>query len=273
MRNSLYAKRKEYDVTECSIGLGGNLANTAKCFEDALSNLTDCGVRVCRVSSTVRTQAMGEAAGDDFLNAVAVLETPLPPDEVLTLLHATEHKLGRLRTVHWGPRPVDLDLLLYAEESTDCETLVLPHPGLWYRRFVLQPHAEIAGDWMHPLLGESVQSLFERLQQEPLMLNIVDRDDFSYSLERMKSQLRREFSLARFRLRSTTAHEPTDLKAFARIELTWQSATDHERTQPPNHADRTITVAIDRSAGVETQVLAAVRNLLTAALGTVVAPS
>ena len=260
-------------MTECSIGLGGNHSGSGKYFEDALSQLSVCGVQICRVSWTLRTQAMGESAGEDFLNAVAILETTLPPDELLALLHKTEKQLGRQRTVHWGPRPVDLDLLLYAQESTDSETLVLPHPGLWYRRFVLQPHAEIAGDWIHPLLGETAQRLFERLQQQPLVLSIRNQTGKKFSLEHLESQLSTEFSRGRFRLRSAALNEPHDEEVFVRIEVTRQTIDDHERTQPRNHADRTITVATDRSLNLESQVLSAVRNLLTASLGTVVLPT
>ncbi len=259
-------------MTECSIGLGGNLAGTAKRFEDALSRLSDCGVRICRVSRTIRTQAMGESAGDDFLNAVAILETTLSPHELLALLHTTEKRLGRQRTVHWGPRPVDLDLLLYAKESTDSEMLVLPHPGLWYRRFVLQPHAEIAGHWVHPLLDQTVQQLLDWLQQEPLVLHILNQTKTQISLEHIESQLSREFSTERFRLRPTTQNEPHSEEPFVRIEITRRSADEHERTQPRNHADRKVRVATDRSLNAESQVLSAVRNVLTAALGTVVLP-
>ncbi|MDG2129132.1 MAG: 2-amino-4-hydroxy-6-hydroxymethyldihydropteridine diphosphokinase [Fuerstiella sp.] len=256
-------------MIKCSIGLGGNHPGTAKCFEDALSQLNDRGVRVCRVSRTFRTQAMGESAGDDFLNAVAILETTLSSRELLTLLQATELRLGRRRTVHWGPRRVDLDLLMYAEESTDCETLVLPHPGLWYRRFVLQPHAQIAGDWIHPVLGESIQSLFDRLQKKPLILNIVNRNDITTSLERMTSKLHNEFSAERFRLRQTSPDEPCDEPAFARIDVIQQSVADQRRTQPANGTERTITLATVPTVDIEKQVLTALRDFLTAAIGTV----
>ena len=268
MRNSLFAERKENSVAECSIGLGGNLGNTAKCFDDALSRLSDCGVRICRVSRTIVTRAMGASAGGDFHNAVAVLDTTVSPDELLTLLHTTESHLGRQRTIHWGPRALDLDLLLYAEESIDSNALVLPHPGLWYRRFVLQPHAEVAGNWIHPLLGATIQRLFERQQQRPLVLDIVNHNETEFSRERIESQLSNEFPDGQFRLRSTTEIGRDDEDSFARIAVRPHDFDDAGRTQPRNHADRTVTITIDPSLEVEGQILTAVGDFLTAALGT-----
>ena len=252
-------------MAKCSIGLGGNLGNTSKYFDDALSLLSDCGVRICRVSTTIITRAMGASAGDDFQNAVAVLDTTLSPVELLTLLHATEKQLGRQRTRHWEPRAVDLDLLLYAEKSIDSNVLVLPHPGLWYRRFVLQPHAEVAGDWVHPLLGETIRCLFERLQQQPLVLNIVTQNETKFSLGPIVSQLGNEFPSERFRLQSTTVHAPHDEDSFARIEVRSHDVDDHSRTQPRNHANRTVIITTAPSLEVEGQVLTAVRDMLTAA--------
>jgi len=254
-------------VAECSIGIGGNLENTEKCFDDALSLLSDSGVHICRVSTTIITRAMGASAGGDFLNAVAILDTTLTPNELLALLHTTERHLGRQRTIHWGPRAVDLDLLLYAEESVDSDTLVLPHPGLWYRRFVLQPHAEVAGDWMHPMLNETIQCLFARLQQKPLVLDIVNQNETQFSLVRMESQLSNEFPGGRLRLRSTTVNGPHDKDSFSRIEFTPHNLDDHGRTQPRNHRNRTVTITTDPSLDVQDQILNAVRDFLTAALG------
>ncbi|MEO2019219.1 MAG: 2-amino-4-hydroxy-6-hydroxymethyldihydropteridine diphosphokinase [Fuerstiella sp.] len=254
-------------MAKCSIGLGGNLDNTASCFDDALSRLSDGGVQIVRVSTTIITRAMGVSAGGDFLNAVAVLDTTLTPNELLALLHTTERQLGRQRTVHWGPRTVDLDLLLYAEESIDSNALVLPHPALWYRRFVLQPHAEVAGEWIHPLLDETIQCLFERLHQQPLILDIVNQDETQFSLQHMESQLSKEFSRERFRLRSTTADGPHDEDGFARIEVVPHNVADRVRTQPRNHTDRTVTITTDPSLAVEGQIRTAVRDFLTAALG------
>lgn len=111
---------------------------------------------------------MGHAAGDDFLNAAAELETSLDLPEILAALQHIEARCGRVRHERWGPRPLDLDLLLHASATCATSLLTVPHPYLWYRRFVLDPLTEIAGNVVHPHLGETIQELQARLQIRPL---------------------------------------------------------------------------------------------------------
>jgi len=92
-----------------------------------------------------------------------VLETSLPPDVLLTRLQEIESRLGRTRGERWGPRTLDLDLLLFDELVLDTPQLKLPHPRMHFRRFVLQPAVEIAADMRHPLTGWTVQRLWEHL--------------------------------------------------------------------------------------------------------------
>ncbi|MBR3218317.1 MAG: 2-amino-4-hydroxy-6-hydroxymethyldihydropteridine diphosphokinase, partial [Thermoguttaceae bacterium] len=101
----------------------------------------------------------------DFLNAVGVLQTCLEPLPLLDLLLEIEQRFGRVRLVHWGPRTLDLDLLLYDDKVISAERLTVPHPLMSQRRFVLEPAAEVAADWVHPTLGKTIRELLARLDQ------------------------------------------------------------------------------------------------------------
>jgi 2-amino-4-hydroxy-6-hydroxymethyldihydropteridine diphosphokinase len=117
-------------------------------------------IKLLATSNALPTAPVGGPPGQgEFLNAAARLETSLSPDEILALLHAIEHQLGRARTVHWGPRTIDLDLLLYDDQIINTPELNVPHPLMHTRRFVLEPAAEIAAEWIHPVLKQSIADL------------------------------------------------------------------------------------------------------------------
>src|SRR5262249_14782283 len=121
------------------------------------------------VSRSLPTRSIGERAGAGFLNAAAEIDTSLPPLELLDLLQSIELALGRQRTVHWGPRTLDLDLLFYGTEVIDSPRLVVPHPAAWYRRFVLDPLVEIAPRLVHPEKQVDIHALRQRLLVRPLV--------------------------------------------------------------------------------------------------------
>lgn len=156
----------------CLIALGGNLGPVEESFRSACTLLQENGVEVEHLSSFRRTAPMGADAGQEFLNAAAVVISPLSAADLLRTLHMIEHRLGRTRTVHWGPRTIDLDLLLYGGQVIQQPDLVVPHPAMWYRRFALEPAAEIAGDMNHPTLRESVSELWHRLCRRPLIFQV-----------------------------------------------------------------------------------------------------
>jgi len=155
------------------ISLGGNLGDVAETFNCAVDFLNEDYGHVSRLSSLYSTSAVGENAGPPFLNAVAEIETFLPPGELLEGLLQIELKLGRERTVHWGPRTLDLDLLLYDDMVVDTKTLTIPHPRLWYRRFVLDPLAEVASNVVHPVRELSIAKLKRRISARPLEISFV----------------------------------------------------------------------------------------------------
>lgn len=130
--------------------------------------------RLGAVSRLYASPAWPDPADPPFVNAVAALETGLSPAALLTALHAIEAGFGRRRTREYGPRTLDLDLLDYdglVRTADASSALVLPHPGIGLRDFVLRPLAEVAPRWIHPVTGESVERLLSRLEKltaEPL---------------------------------------------------------------------------------------------------------
>ena len=156
-------------MSRCWIALGGNLGSVADTFQQAVSWLNSRDdITVVRMSSLYTTSPVGAVAGSEFLNAAAELQTTLPPSELLSTLQLLETQLGRVRSVHWGPRTLDLDLLLFDQQMLTSPTLTIPHPHLWYRRFVLDPLAEIAPEAIHCRHGLTIDQLRERLLSRPL---------------------------------------------------------------------------------------------------------
>lgn len=122
------------------------------------------GVRVAQLATITETAPIGGPPQDPFLNTVVELDTTVAPRELLAALHAIEHQLGRRRTTQrWGPRPIDLDLLLYDEQVVQDPLLCIPHPRMHERRFVLEPLAQLAPEVMHPVLQQSIAELLERV--------------------------------------------------------------------------------------------------------------
>lgn len=126
------------------IGIGSNQGDRLFHFKQALKLLNDIqGVKITRVASLYETEPVGYLEQDTFLNTAAELETILPPHELLKVLLDTEAQLGRVRTIRWGPRNIDLDLLLYGFQSIRSEQLEVPHPRILERAFVLGPLLEL----------------------------------------------------------------------------------------------------------------------------------
>ena len=146
------------------IGLGSNQGPRQETSRRALEDLgARPGVRVERVSAFVETAPAGGPPQEPYLNAAAELSTTLEPAALLAVLQAVEEVFGRERTVRWGPRTLDLDLLLYDDRVIEGPDLTVPHPLMHRRRFVLEPLCEIAPDAVHPVLRATVRELLDGL--------------------------------------------------------------------------------------------------------------
>jgi 2-amino-4-hydroxy-6-hydroxymethyldihydropteridine diphosphokinase len=153
------------------VGMGSNLGDRAGNLLMALRGMTGAGLSVARLSSVYETEPAGvEEEQPAFLNMVAELGQPLPaPEELLRLLLDVERSLGRRRPRPLAPRTLDLDLLLYGDESRDTELLTLPHPRLHQRRFVLAPLAELIPDARHPTLDTTFARLLAATPARPFV--------------------------------------------------------------------------------------------------------
>ncbi|HEX7047099.1 MAG TPA: 2-amino-4-hydroxy-6-hydroxymethyldihydropteridine diphosphokinase [Gammaproteobacteria bacterium] len=136
------------------LGLGSNLDEPARQLDLAFAALSALeNTRLLARSPVYRSRPMGPQDQPDFLNAVAELETGLAPEDLLDRLQAIEQAQGRVRERRWGPRTLDIDILLYGDEKISTSRLIVPHPGLPERAFVLYPLAELAPELVIPGLG------------------------------------------------------------------------------------------------------------------------
>jgi 2-amino-4-hydroxy-6-hydroxymethyldihydropteridine diphosphokinase len=142
------------------VGLGSNLGDRRAMIDGAFERL-----RPIRVSSVIETEPVGRTDQPRFLNAVAEIDTVLPPAELLERLLGIERDLGRVRSERWGPRTIDLDLLLYGDLELRTRLLTVPHPELQHRRFVLEGLAELCPGRTVPGLGRTVRDLLDALPQ------------------------------------------------------------------------------------------------------------
>ncbi|WP_371170350.1 2-amino-4-hydroxy-6-hydroxymethyldihydropteridine diphosphokinase [Aliiroseovarius sp. 2305UL8-7] len=180
-------KSSQETCTKVLVSLGSNatsaLADSAKLLSDAIGHIATQGFRITKSSGYYSTPCFPAGAGPDFVNAAIEIESDKPPHAVLEFLHEVEAHFGRERPSRWAPRSLDLDLIAYGDtvlpskaklkewmalplevQKRDApDELILPHPRMHERSFVLIPLIDIAPDWEHPILAKTVRELADQL--------------------------------------------------------------------------------------------------------------
>lgn len=140
--------------------LGSNEGNSSAFLQKAITLINDHIGKVIKLSSVYESEAWGNQNQNNFLNQVIEINTSLNPIELLNTVLKIENKLGRKRVEHWGPRTMDIDILFYGNQIIKNKPeLIVPHPRIEQRKFVLIPLNEIASEFIHPILKNSISQL------------------------------------------------------------------------------------------------------------------
>ncbi|MEC4675509.1 MAG: 2-amino-4-hydroxy-6-hydroxymethyldihydropteridine diphosphokinase [Nitrospirota bacterium] len=150
-------------MSKAYIGIGSNLGDRQRNCLDAIERLQTNGLLVTKRSSMHETEPWGVKQQPKFINMAVEVKTDIPPQQLLGLLKKIETDMGRMDTVKWGPRVIDLDILLYDNIKIDEDVLKIPHPMMHERDFVLGPLSEIAPDKEHPGLSVTIKKLLENI--------------------------------------------------------------------------------------------------------------
>jgi len=158
--------KEVWKLTIVYLGLGSNSGDREKSLNLALKELKGLkSIKILKISSIYETEPVGFKAQNWFLNAVVKIKTKLPPLELFYTLQGIERKMGRKKGKRWGPRKIDLDILLYDRIVMREDKLILPHPQLHKRKFVLIPLIELGARWKHPVLNLTPKRLLENIEK------------------------------------------------------------------------------------------------------------
>ena len=156
----------EMKWNEAIIALGSNMGDKEGYINYAVEKIkNDACCKVVRVSSFIVTEPYGGVEQDDFLNGCMKIKTLYSPKKLLSFLHEIENECERKRTVHWGPRTLDLDIIMYNDDIIEEENLIIPHIEMTKRTFVMIPLCEIAPYKKHPVSGKTMTEILDELRR------------------------------------------------------------------------------------------------------------
>lgn len=150
------------------IGIGTNMGQKEENIAQAIELMKENGLDIVKESDLLKNKAWGKTDQDDFVNKIVVANSYEEPEELLTILNKIEDEMGRKRLVKWGPRIIDLDILFVDYEKIYTDRLIVPHPYIQDRSFILEQLVEIAPHFVHPILNKTVSALYEELKEKEL---------------------------------------------------------------------------------------------------------
>ena len=147
-------------INKVYLSIGTNMGNRCRNIRKALCRICETE-SVISISHIYRTKPYGYLSQPDFINLALLIGTQKPPEALLDFFMSIESSLDRKREIHWGPRTIDIDILLYNDLIINTPRLKIPHPDMQNRWFVLKPMCDIAPDSIHPALNKTIQELFD----------------------------------------------------------------------------------------------------------------
>lgn len=151
------------------LAFGSNLGDRGKNIQDAIVQLESFGMKMIKSSRLYETKPVGKTDQPDFYNMVAEFKTEMSPEDMMLHIHTVERALKRVRKEKWGPRTIDIDILFVGDKVINQEGLVVPHPRLHERNFVLVPLNEIAPDFVHPIYQKTVSELLNQSSDKSIV--------------------------------------------------------------------------------------------------------
>jgi len=153
-------------LATCHLHLGSNIGDRKVMLASAIQKIEEIIGPIVASSSFYETEAWGNTDQADFINIAIEVEHYTSPTKLLEMVNRIEDDLGRVRKTHWGPRAIDIDILLMGDLVTDTKKLTIPHRYMQDRNFVLYPLAEIAGEMMHPVFNKTINELLSECDDD-----------------------------------------------------------------------------------------------------------